>query len=73
MSFIKDAIITDVEKHDGGWWLGNIGRKKKKWSVTRCERDTSVSTHIPPPPPYLPLPPPPPPPPPLPLPPQVSS
>ena len=31
MSFIKDAIITDVEKHDGGWWRGNLGRKKWKW------------------------------------------
>ena len=33
MSFIKDAIIIDVEKHDGGWWRGNYGRKKRKWSV----------------------------------------
>jgi phosphatidylinositol phospholipase C gamma-1 len=31
MSFIKDAIITEVEKHDGGWWRGNHGRKKRKW------------------------------------------
>ena len=31
MSFIKDAIISDVEKHEGGWWRGNHGRKKRKW------------------------------------------
>lgn len=31
ISFCKDAIITNVEKHEGGWWRGDYGRKKKKW------------------------------------------
>jgi len=31
LSFCKDAIITNVEKHDGGWWRGDYGRRKKRW------------------------------------------
>ena len=31
LSFGKGAIITNVEKHEGGWWRGDYGRKKKKW------------------------------------------
>ena len=28
LSFFKDAIITSVEKHQGGWWRGDHGRRK---------------------------------------------
>ena len=31
LTFSKDAIITNVEKHEGGWWRGDLGRRKKKW------------------------------------------
>ena len=31
LSFGKGAIITGVDKHEGGWWRGNYGHKKKKW------------------------------------------
>ena len=31
LTFCKDAIITNVEKHNGGWWRGDLGRRKKKW------------------------------------------
>ena len=31
LSFIKDAVITNVEKHGGGWWKGDCGSKKQKW------------------------------------------
>ena len=31
LTFSKDAIITNVDKHEGGWWRGDYGRKKKKW------------------------------------------
>ena len=31
LSFCKDAIITNVDKHDGGWWRGDYGRRKKRW------------------------------------------
>ena len=31
LTFSKDAIITNVEKHEGGWWRGDYGRRKKKW------------------------------------------
>ena len=30
MSFSKGAIITNIEKREGGWWIGDIGRQKKK-------------------------------------------
>ena len=30
MSFSKGAIITNIEKREGGWWVGDIGRQKKK-------------------------------------------
>lgn len=31
LTFSKDAIITNVEKHEGGWWRGDYGKRKKKW------------------------------------------
>ena len=30
MSFSKGAIITNIEKKEGGWWTGDLGRQKKK-------------------------------------------
>ena len=31
LSLCKDAIITSVEKHEGGWWRGDYGKRKRKW------------------------------------------
>ncbi|KAL5466720.1 hypothetical protein EMCRGX_G030868 [Ephydatia muelleri] len=31
LSFCKDAMVTNVEKHVGGWWKGDCGNKKQKW------------------------------------------
>ena len=30
MSFSKGAVITNVEKREGGWWKGDLGRQKRK-------------------------------------------
>ncbi|XP_064393377.1 1-phosphatidylinositol 4,5-bisphosphate phosphodiesterase gamma-1-like [Halichondria panicea] len=31
LTFCREAIITNVVKHEGGWWKGDYGRKKGKW------------------------------------------
>lgn len=31
LSFCKHAIITNVNKQDGGWWRGDYGGKKQHW------------------------------------------
>ncbi|XP_061429101.1 LOW QUALITY PROTEIN: 1-phosphatidylinositol 4,5-bisphosphate phosphodiesterase gamma-1-like [Lethenteron reissneri] len=31
LSFCKHAIITGVDKQDGGWWRGDYGGKKQLW------------------------------------------
>ncbi|XP_065179717.1 1-phosphatidylinositol 4,5-bisphosphate phosphodiesterase gamma-1-like [Sycon ciliatum] len=31
LTFCKHAIITNVEKHDGGWWKGDYAGKKRLW------------------------------------------
>ncbi|KAK3610357.1 hypothetical protein CHS0354_008630 [Potamilus streckersoni] len=31
LSFCKGAIITNVVKHDTGWWRGDYGEKKQFW------------------------------------------
>ncbi|XP_071092078.1 1-phosphatidylinositol 4,5-bisphosphate phosphodiesterase gamma-1-like isoform X1 [Haliotis cracherodii] len=31
LSFLKEAIITNVTKQDGGWWRGDYGTKKQHW------------------------------------------
>ncbi len=31
LTFGNGAIITNVEKHDGGWWCGDYGRLVRGW------------------------------------------
>uniref|UniRef100_A0A3Q3B6R5 1-phosphatidylinositol 4,5-bisphosphate phosphodiesterase gamma n=1 Tax=Kryptolebias marmoratus TaxID=37003 RepID=A0A3Q3B6R5_KRYMA len=31
LSFTKNAIITNVDKQEGGWWKGDSGGKKQMW------------------------------------------
>jgi phosphatidylinositol phospholipase C gamma-1 len=31
LSFSKNAVITNVQKKDGGWWQGDFGGKKQHW------------------------------------------
>lgn len=31
LSFCKHAIITNVIKHESGWWKGDYGGKKNHW------------------------------------------
>uniref|UniRef100_A0A1B6CI00 Phosphoinositide phospholipase C n=1 Tax=Clastoptera arizonana TaxID=38151 RepID=A0A1B6CI00_9HEMI len=31
LSFCKHAIITNVNKQDGGWWRGDYGGKRQQW------------------------------------------
>ena len=31
LSFNKDAVITNVNKQEGGWWRGDLHGKKQQW------------------------------------------
>lgn len=31
LSFVRGAVITNVEKHEGGWWCGDYGRLMRRW------------------------------------------
>jgi hypothetical protein len=31
LSFCKHALITNVEKHDGGWWKGDYNGMVQRW------------------------------------------
>uniref|UniRef100_A0A8C2Z8I1 Phosphoinositide phospholipase C n=1 Tax=Cyclopterus lumpus TaxID=8103 RepID=A0A8C2Z8I1_CYCLU len=31
LSFIKNAVISNVDKQEGGWWKGDCGGKKQLW------------------------------------------
>ena len=31
LSFVRGAVITNVEKHEGGWWCGDYGRYMRRW------------------------------------------
>ncbi|KAK7574309.1 hypothetical protein V9T40_011500 [Parthenolecanium corni] len=31
LSFCKHAVITNVDKQDGGWWRGDYGGKRQHW------------------------------------------
>lgn len=56
LSFIKNAIISNVDKQEGGWWKGDCGGKKQLWfpanyveeiSPTAVEPDRSASENSP--------------------------
>lgn len=54
LSFCKHAIITNVNKQDGGWWRGDYGGKRQHWFPSNYveeiepqqERDDNVSVLI---------------------------
>ena len=31
LNFGRGAVITNVEKHDGGWWCGDYGKLMRGW------------------------------------------
>ncbi len=43
LSFCKDAVITNVEKHEGGWWRGDYGRRKKRWFPANYVQEIDVN------------------------------
>uniref|UniRef100_A0A3Q3IBH5 1-phosphatidylinositol 4,5-bisphosphate phosphodiesterase gamma n=1 Tax=Monopterus albus TaxID=43700 RepID=A0A3Q3IBH5_MONAL len=43
LSFTKNAIITNVEKQEGGWWKGDCGEKKKMWFPANYVEEISPS------------------------------
>lgn len=53
LSFCKHAIITNVNKQDGGWWRGDYGGKKQHWFPSNFveeiepqeNREDTVSLH----------------------------
>lgn len=46
LSFCKQAIITNVDKPDGGWWRGDYGGKKHHWFPANYVQEIEVP-HIP--------------------------
>ena len=44
LTLVKHAIITNVNKQNGGWWKGDYGGKKQHWFpanyVEEVEQDT---------------------------------
>jgi len=51
LSFCKHAVITNVDKQEGGWWRGDYGGKRQHWFPSNYvveiepqqERDEMVS------------------------------
>ena len=43
LSFCKDAVIANVEKHEGGWWCGDYGRRKKRWFPANYVEEIDVN------------------------------
>ncbi|ELT96912.1 hypothetical protein CAPTEDRAFT_224536 [Capitella teleta] len=31
LSFAKDSVIKNVQRQDGGWWRGDLGKQKQLW------------------------------------------
>jgi len=31
LTFNRDDVIRNVQKHSGGWWRGDIGTEHQKW------------------------------------------
>lgn len=52
LSFCKHAVITNVDKQEGGWWRGDYGGKQQHWFPSNYveeiepqqEREDSVRT-----------------------------
>lgn len=45
LSFCKHAIITNVNKEDGGWWRGDYGGKKQHWFPSNYVEEIEQSDH----------------------------
>lgn len=43
LSFCKDSIMTNVVKHEGGWWQGDHGRRKQKWFPANYVEEIDVN------------------------------
>uniref|UniRef100_A0A669E8K1 1-phosphatidylinositol 4,5-bisphosphate phosphodiesterase gamma n=1 Tax=Oreochromis niloticus TaxID=8128 RepID=A0A669E8K1_ORENI len=43
LSFTKNAIISNVEKQEGGWWKGDCGGKKQMWFPANYVEEISPS------------------------------
>merc|ERR1739838_847279 len=43
LSFPKHAIITNVDKQDGGWWKGDYGGKCASWFPTNYVEEIEVA------------------------------
>ncbi|XP_044068855.1 1-phosphatidylinositol 4,5-bisphosphate phosphodiesterase gamma-1 isoform X3 [Siniperca chuatsi] len=43
LSFTKNAIISNVDKQEGGWWKGDCGGKKQLWFPANYVEETSPS------------------------------
>uniref|UniRef100_A0A8C4F0J9 Phosphoinositide phospholipase C n=1 Tax=Dicentrarchus labrax TaxID=13489 RepID=A0A8C4F0J9_DICLA len=44
LSFTKNAIISNVDKQEGGWWKGDCGGKKQLWFPANYVEEISPST-----------------------------
>uniref|UniRef100_A0A665UA87 Phosphoinositide phospholipase C n=1 Tax=Echeneis naucrates TaxID=173247 RepID=A0A665UA87_ECHNA len=44
LSFTKNAIISNVDKQEGGWWKGDCGGKKQFWFPANYVEEISPST-----------------------------
>ncbi|XP_021171961.2 1-phosphatidylinositol 4,5-bisphosphate phosphodiesterase gamma-1 isoform X2 [Fundulus heteroclitus] len=43
LTFTKNAIITNVDKPEGGWWKGDCGAKKQMWFPANYVEEISAS------------------------------
>ncbi|KAM8830701.1 1-phosphatidylinositol 4,5-bisphosphate phosphodiesterase gamma-1 [Synchiropus picturatus] len=43
LSFVKNAIISNVDKQEGGWWKGDCGGKKQQWFPANYVEEISPS------------------------------
>uniref|UniRef100_A0A8C9XGT1 Phosphoinositide phospholipase C n=1 Tax=Sander lucioperca TaxID=283035 RepID=A0A8C9XGT1_SANLU len=43
LSFIKNAVISNVDKQEGGWWKGDCGGKKQLWFPANYVEEISPS------------------------------
>uniref|UniRef100_A0AAQ6ALI8 1-phosphatidylinositol 4,5-bisphosphate phosphodiesterase gamma n=1 Tax=Amphiprion ocellaris TaxID=80972 RepID=A0AAQ6ALI8_AMPOC len=46
LSFIKNAIISNVDKQEGGWWKGDCGGKKQLWFPANYVEEISPSQEM---------------------------
>uniref|UniRef100_A0A673AJ08 1-phosphatidylinositol 4,5-bisphosphate phosphodiesterase gamma n=1 Tax=Sphaeramia orbicularis TaxID=375764 RepID=A0A673AJ08_9TELE len=46
LSFTKNAIISNVDKQEGGWWKGDCGGKKQLWFPANYVEEISPSQEM---------------------------